>query len=864
MRHFFFFLRLVNCFSLRRLRVHPWRVLAVLVGIALGAAVFTSVRLAVVASLGSFTRSMDHLSGRADWSVVKPGGQVPDRLVAQLFSDPSVESASPLLSRYVSRSKGGGEPFLLIGLDPLLDRPLRKWKVHSPPSGEVSRVWLDLLRKPDTIFLSRRLARDHGVSPGDKIDLEHVQQTSQFRVLGLLEEEGLSLVEGGLVAITDIATMQEFTGRQGWVDRIDLRVNPGTSQEELARLRSLLPQGVVLEPPTEARETGRKMIHAYQLNLSVLSFVSLFVGMFLVYSLVSLNAASGRRELAILRSLGASSGLVFALILSEGLLLGLLGWLLAIPTGAFLVKYLLQGVSSTISNLFVRVRVEGLQLDIWEVLLSFAVTLLVSLLAAYRPARESIRISPKEAMMIQGGPAGQPRPARQVTMVGLLFIGMSWPVSRLPGLAGFPLPGYLSVLLLVVGFSMLSSPILRWMGSRLAPLLRRLGGEPAFLGCRYVRDAGNRTAISVGALATAVALFVSLVIMVHSFRGTVSLWVNQTLTGDFFIRPRMAGLNRYNDPLPEEVVEALKEIKGVELFPYRHLRLKQGRVTYQLEAVGFQLLLRHGNLILVDGDLGRITERLVAGKGVLVSEVFANQTGLGTGDSYQVQLNGVDLEAPVLGVFRDYRTQGGAVYMDFHWYQRLTGDDRWSGSRFFFKDHEQGLQKAVDRLRGEILRCCGQRHPLDMASGTELRSEILKIFDETFAITTVLLLIALLVAGLGITTTLTVLVLERIRQLNTLVALGAQPGQIRTMIFWEALLMVTAGEGIGLACGFALSYILIYVINAQSFGWTFIYSVEWTSLLLSLPLILGTALLAALPAARLVLRSSPALVLKEL
>ncbi len=76
--------------------------------------------------------------------------------------------------------------------------------------------------------------------------------------------------------------------------------------------------------------------------------------------------------------------------------------------------------------------------------------------------------------------------------------------------------------------------------------------------------------------------------------------------------------------------------------------------------------------------------------------------------------------------------------------------------------------------------------------------------------------------------------------------------------------MVTAGEGIGLACGFALSYILIYVINAQSFGWTFIYSVEWTSLLLSLPLILGTALLAALPAARLVLRSSPALVLKEL
>ncbi|NTV43053.1 MAG: FtsX-like permease family protein [Syntrophobacteraceae bacterium] len=139
----------------------------------------------------------------------------------------------------------------------------------------------------------------------------------------------------------------------------------------------------------------------------------------------------------------------------------------------------------------------------------------------------------------------------------------------------------------------------------------------------------------------------------------------------------------------------------------------------------------------------------------------------------------------------------------------------------------------------------------------------MRIFDETFAVTGVLLVIALMVATLGIATTLTVLVLERTRQLHTLRAVGASFGQIRMMILWEAILMVFAGEIIGLACGFLLSRLLIFVVNRQSFGWTFIYSVDWGSILLSLPLILTTALAAALPAGQALFKRSPAQALKE-
>jgi putative ABC transport system permease protein len=379
-----------------------------------------------------------------------------------------------------------------------------------------------------------------------------------------------------------------------------------------------------------------------------------------------------------------------------------------------------------------------------------------------------------------------------------------------------------------------------------------------------VGDARDRTTISVGALITAVALFAALVIMVHSFRGTVSLWVNQTLEGDLFARPKMAGLNQYRDPIPEPAAAWLKEVsEETELMPYRRLFLSDGGMPYQLEATCLDVFLRYGRFFFLDGDPDRIAAPLLSGEGVIVSEVFSVRSGLTTGDRFRADLGNARLDLPILGVFRDYRTRGGVVIMELAAFQEITRDRSWGGAVFFFKDRRQDLEAAAERLLARIANGLGTDNPLEMASGAKLRREVMQIFDETFAVTTVLLIIALVVAGLGIATTLSVLVMERMRQINTLVAVGASLRQVRSMIFWEAVFLVAVGQGIGIVCGFFMSYILIYVINLQSFGWTFLYRVDWNALLTAVPLILAAALAAALPAVRLVVRSSPALVLRE-
>ena len=804
---------------------------------------------------------MELIAGRADRVLTRPGGSVPEQLVAKLINHPLIEGVSPLLSIYIRPGLANSDPFLLIGFDPLLDRSFRDWQIDGDTQKEADS-WLSLIKDPYTLIIGKALGRKYQWRQGDTIYLENAWQTARFRITGTLALQGLALAEGGRVAFTDIATFQEFTGNYGQVDRIDLRFKPGVTDRDLDAIHKILPEGVVLSSPLAAKESGQAMIRAYQLNLSILSFASLFVGMFLVYSLVALNAAARRHELAVLRSTGGSAHLLLFVFLAEGALFGISGWIAAIPLSSFLVKYLLHGVSQTISTLFVRVQVDAISLSIWEIALSFGVTVFISVLAALYPAREAMQVSPKEAL--ENSQHGTPikKSSRNLTLTGLICIILVLPLSRLPGLLGVPLPGYLAFILLFVGFSLLVPSFLVQMGNTLSPLLRRFAGVPAYLAARYVQDSGTRTAVSVGALITAGALFASLVIMIHSFRRTVEIWTYQTISGDLFLTPKLNEINQFRQPIPHQVAAWFQSLdREIEIVPNRRYFLRYDNFPYEFEALDLDVFLKYADFFWMKGKPDKIRSRLRRGEGVIISEVFSNRTGLTVGDTFKARIEISLVELPVLGVVRDYRTQGGVVFYSLAHFKARYHDPRWGGLRVYFRDRNQDLGRAVSGLRNKIIGRWGG--DLDMINGEDLRASILRVFDETFAVTTVLLLIALVIAALGIATTLTVLVLERSRQLNTLFAIGAGFGQIRSMIFWEAAFMVVAGELAGIVCGFILSYLLVYVINRQSFGWTFLYGVDWGMLGMSLPLIILTALAAALPAIKMVFRQPPATLLRE-
>jgi putative ABC transport system permease protein len=324
----------------------------------------------------------------------------------------------------------------------------------------------------------------------------------------------------------------------------------------------------------------------------------------------------------------------------------------------------------------------------------------------------------------------------------------------------------------------------------------------------------------------------------------------------------MGEINRFRYPMPRAVVNGLEEFNDqVDIVPSRRYFLTYNNFPYEFQLLDIHVFLRHGDFIWLKGEPDRIRTLLKHGKGVVISEVFSNRTGVTMGGRFRARIQSSLVDLPVLGIIRDYRTQGGVVFYSLPQFNIRYHDVPWGGCRIYLKDRTKDPETAIASLQNEFVRRWGDT--LEIISGQVLRNTILRVFDETFAITIVLLLIALAIAALGIATTLTVLVLERSKQLNTLYAVGADFGQIRSMILWEAAFMVVAGELAGIVCGFVLSYILVYVINRQSFGWTFLYEVDWGALAMSLPLIILTALAAAYPAIKMVFRESPAMLLRE-
>jgi putative ABC transport system permease protein len=132
------------------------------------------------------------------------------------------------------------------------------------------------------------------------------------------------------------------------------------------------------------------------------------------------------------------------------------------------------------------------------------------------------------------------------------------------------------------------------------------------------------------------------------------------------------------------------------------------------------------------------------------------------------------------------------------------------------------LRPGVDRewARRELERRFGPKYHAFAVTNGAIRKEVMTIFDQTFLITYALLGVAIVVAVLGIVNTLAALILERRRELALLRVTGLSRGELTTMIVLESSLLGLASTAVGVVMGYALSWILIYVINKQSVGWT--------------------------------------------
>jgi putative ABC transport system permease protein len=835
-------IHLLKSITLRHLHYHKGRTFLSIIGIALGVGVFVSVQIAIYTAIESFNASVDHVSGKANLQITSFGRGFSEEVYLKVKKVPGVKAATPVI-QYVSKlDEPIGEPLYLLGIDVFSDRPFREYQFYE--SGDEDLLFL---KNPNSVAITEKLANRHGLKKGEKISLIVGSKKVTLTITNLLKMEGPAKSLEGNFGLIDIASAQEALEKVGLIDRIDLMVDKSQPMESIEReLKKVIPPGIEVRRSDTRSGQIEKMVSAFHLNLTALSFISLIVGMFLIYNAISVSAIQRRSEIGILRSIGTTRRQILGLFIGEAAWIGCLGSLVGIGIGIGLAKLMLYQVSRTITALYILVKAEHLLISPSVLIAGFGIGVLASVLSSIGPAKEASKIAPREAFALGTLETKIKIRLRHFSLIGIGLLILSFFLALQKPIYQIPIFGFLSALLILLGISFLIPSITSFLNRLLAPLLGFLFGSEGKLASRYIHDSMARTVITVAALMTALSMLISISIMILSFRKTVDLWVEQSINGDVFIFPGSYSITGYSALLPLEVSRALPSLPGVKAVDsFRALEVEYQGQPALIASVDGEVFLNMKAIRFTRGNPQKILRRFAAGQAILVTESFSLRHQVKAGDRIKLNTPQGEKEFFISGVFYDYSSDWGMILLEKKIFQSLWMDETLHSAGIYLKEgvsHESFKEILRERY--------SKPYRLFVVSHRELRKEVLKIFDQTFAITYALEFIAIVVAILGIINSLNALIIERQRDIGIIRAVGAFRRQIEKTTLIEAGMIGFFSHILGLLCGFLLSILLIYVINKQSFGWTIQFSIPLWSLIESWLVVMVTSIGAGFIPAR--------------
>lgn len=818
------------------------RLLALLnvLSIALGVAVYLAIQIANENANRAFAASVDLVAGKAHLEI---RGDVPETLWPEVEKQAGVEAVTGMVEGLVTLPEHPGEYLRILGVDPFSSTPFLTFPLSPADSRLDLERWLN---SGDGIVLEQLMAKRLGVQAGDRLRVLVNAKLRELRVLWVIDLSDSPGRAEQRVAAMDLGWAQELLGKQGRLTSLQLRLkDPRRSEEVAAKVNAMLPADLHVEAPRQRSLQLQNMVSAFRLNLTALSMVSLLVGVFLVYNTISATVARRRREIGILRAVGASRNEVRALFLGEACIFGIVGVALGLASGVALSSVLSGAVAQTISALYVLVSVRSGELPLLQLVTAASFGMAAVLAGAWLPANEAAQVDPVRALSIGGHMEETGRARVHWTGLGVAAMALAAVLCWLALATGPATLAFGAAFCVLTGWAMLAPASIAGVSravlagtTRSATFLWRLAAD-------HLARSVHRNAITVAALAIAFAMMTGLTVMIHSFRNSVSAWIDGGIVADLFIAPASNEVIGLGATVPEEALRWLhqqEEVASVDTFREQSITFvdPEGRNEKALLAVVGGSY--RGNLPFSEGDGARVFQEPV----VAVTESFARKWKVHAGESLTLTTPAGSHSFPIVGVYADYSRDQGTVLM-----ARPTFDRFWQqpgvNSLAVYLHKGRAPDPLAERFREEF----GRQGEFAIYSNRALRERIFTIFDQTFAVTAMLRVIAVIVALLGIFLAVTALVTERERETGMLRAVGASQGQIVRLFMAESVLMGAIAALLGTVAGVVLALVLTKVVNPAFFGWTIHLYWPWWNLFAAPFWIVATAAAAAwYPAAR--------------
>lgn len=838
----------LSALAWRSLAARPLRTALTVVGIALGVAIVAATLVANQAATEAVQRAAGELFGRAQIRVraFSDTGLTP-RAVTTLRGLPGVTAAAPISERRLQLTTLPGPQeqvfngMLVIGIDPAVDRLVRDPQL-------VAGRYLGA-NAPNEVMVTAYWASDHHLGVGDKLLLSGARQgASALTIVGLLDDVGFGALGSGNVAVLPRSTMEDDLASNASsvvpapVTSVDLVVAPGQVTAVESELDQSLDEPFVVETVATATAQLARTQEGFAGIAFLFGLVALAVGGFLVANTMSMTLSERSREVGLLRAAGTTARQILGIFGRQAIVLGVAGSALGVLLGIAVAAGMIGFLRSTHAVL-----IDGLPLNPFSLLLALAVGIGVTLVAAGVPALLAARVGPLDAL----------RPSRQpirslrgrlgwllVLELILLLAGLvTYPLAR--GSASLPAIG-LAVVILVGGAALAALAV--------APLARLIGrpfawffGAEGLLGRANLGRDRARTGLTVGALLIGLAAVVALGTVAQTARGTAQRWVGSILPGGYGIRMGIA-VGRSDISGELDAISGLRYATPIVEFPAVEVRDAQ-QTEVATAGIDPQVYAATGSLIFTSGSRDAAFAALRAGGAVLVPAAVADRDGVSLGDTLQLGLPGQKTTGFTVAGIVAYSipsTSGEPALLmslnDAKQHFDATDATLWALAPKAGADLT-AFQVAVDHAAADLAAA-----PITAA---DVAGDLSRSLGRLIGLFDALALISVLIAALGIVNTLSMGVVERVREIAILRSHGMTVRQVQAMVVAEAAIMGTIGGVAATVVGLLVATALVTVGSVTDFGGV---SVPWGLLVITVLLGTGVAALAGIYPARLAAR----------
>jgi putative ABC transport system permease protein len=833
-------LRTLAFITLHQWRQHKLRLTLTVLSIALGVAVVFAVQTANTTLLNSLQTTIEKLAGRATLQITGGESGFSQDVLETVRSTPGVRVAEPVIETIARTALSDETHLLIVGFDTASDLELYEG-MFDESQFEINNP-LAFIGREDSIAVSRAFAERYNLREGDRLPVYTLAGRRDFVVRGFFSPSGAGEVFGGQIALMDIAAAQNAFNRARKYDRIDLMTDQNTPVETVREsLRERLPSGLDVTRPERRGQGMETAVAAMNLGLTVMSFLALTIGVFIIFNSFQISVSQRWKEIGILRALGTERANVQRMFLGEAVMMGVVGSLIGLPVGFYLADIATRIMSAIAADTYGSITTPQPPVFRWDyAALALAVGVFASLIAAWLPARSASRLNPilalhnietRERDVAVGW-------TRILLGVALILTGLALTRFSTPRL-GLMIQCLYSMMM-QIGMILLLPKLIEWGARALRPVMDRLFGAEGVLAVDTMTRSPRRAVATVGALMIGLSFVFSNGAFIQSQKSALMRTLDRAVNTDLLITTSEQIRSRTYH-FSEDLARRVARLPGVRRT--ENLRLVDVPYSGDMVAViahDMDAWLERAPDVLDEGDARTARERTSRGEGFLISHNFATRWNVRLGDSVRLDTPTGTLIRPVLGILEYYQSEKGTIFMDRELFKRFWQDDLVD---YIFVNLNTGVDHAA--FKRDVERVIAGEQRAFIYTHEEYKRWVMRLIDQFFALTYLLMIIAVFVAALGIINTLVISVSERRREFGVIRAVGGLRAQIRKMVLLEAAALALIGTATGIIAGLFNAYFLVRTAATMIAGFSLPLRFPTALIFVTLPVVFLVALVAA-------------------